>query len=935
MSAETTRPAPVRGVGLPVGAVAGALVGALDGLRASMLSRIDAPGTLSAMLLAACVDALVGAALGGAVELLVRAARWGSARTPRWWARAIGFVVAGALPAAAVAQAIASTSGRVNRLLAAGIVALAALFVAAAGAALAPAIGRLVGGHRAAEATRPVRAAAALLVAPALAAVGGAAVFVFVWRTRAPLRGAALIERELWAAGAAALLPWLVSVGARVALPLRPRVAGAIAGAAALAILLPFGITRWERDLRFVPFEHGLVLLAILAVAAAVARPLSARLASGRRALVASFVAVAVALVGSIEAAGAEAARKALAAHAGVAGPLLAAARTALDFDHDGYPSLLGGGDCDDHDPKRNPAALDVPEDGIDQDCDGADATIASLASPPFHAVPDSVPRDLDVVFVTVDTLRADHLGTYGYGKPTSPEIDRLASEAIVFDNGWAHAPSTRYSMPAIATSRWPSAIAWEDCWGCASWWPRFAASQRTIAEAFKRTGYFTAAFYAFEYFNKSEHRGFERGVDLYDDRRAALHRNVAGPAESVGSSAREISDDAIAFLDAHREGKFFLWLHYYDPHLDYQRHPDVPDFGPDRRGGYDGEIRFTDLQLGRVLARLRELGMWDRTAIVVTGDHGEGLGERGIDAHGYHLYPPQTKVPFILRVPGLPARRIATPIGHVDLAPTLLNLARGEKEPTFLGRSMVDVMSGGAIDDPPPGPVFQEVTYENDNAKRALVTETRQLVWNWTPHNTTECYDLRLGTEGPDQWSTSAGEPDCSRLKAELRRRVALLSLPPDYRDKVAFGVVKPGSAAPAPQVKADARLGDAIRFVGYDLAPGTVVPRGAEVEVTYHFDVLAPLPPGWALFFHLSGPNGYRNLDHVPVGGAYPLERWKPGERIRDRHSFRIDANAPPGTYTIWLGAWHRKDGRLPITPPEAADGDRRARAVTFEVR
>src|SRR4029079_5449528 len=112
----------------------------------------------------------------------------------------------------------------------------------------------------------------------------------------------------------------------------------------------------------------------------------------------------------------------------------------------------------------------------------------------------------------------------------------------------------------------------------------------------------------------------------------------------------------------------------------------EVPSFGDARADLYDGEIRFTDMAVGRVLAPLRELGLWDRTAVVLTGDHGEGFGEHGITEHGFDLYPPQTKVPFIVRVPGLPAQRAKVPVGHIDIAPTLVNLARGRAEPGFMG---------------------------------------------------------------------------------------------------------------------------------------------------------------------------------------------------------------------------------------------------------
>jgi arylsulfatase A-like enzyme len=537
------------------------------------------------------------------------------------------------------------------------------------------------------------------------------------------------------------------------------------------------------------------------------------------------------------------------------------------------------------------------------------------------------VPNDLKILLVTIDTLRADHLGCYGYQRPTSPNLDRLAGESTLFVNGWAHAPSTRYSMPAIATGRWPSAIDWDE----SIWWPRIVPGQRMIAESMKALGYTTAAFYAYLYFNRADQRGFERAVDYYDDTCAALHVNTNGPAESVGTSARQMADKGIAFLQAHGAEKFFLWMHFYDPHLNYERHPEAPNFGNAQADLYDGEIWFTDQQFGRVLDELRTLGLWDKTAIIVVGDHGESLGEHGIVAHGYHLYAPHTKVPFIVRVPGLPAQRLATPVGHVDLAPTMVNLARGPHEPSFLGRSLVDLLAGQPAE-PAPGPVFQEVSYEGNVKRRALVTATHHLIWNWTPDNTTECYDIAHDPgELKDLWGSPAGEPACTQLKEDLRSRVALLSLPPGYADKIAFGVAPAG--APAPSTPLDASIGSSLRVVGYDLSAQSVR-RGDSVELVTHFELRGRMEPGWRLFFHMDGPGGFRNLDHVPVEGAYPMERWHPGQRIRDRLRIAFTAAMPPGSYTVYLGLF-KGNARAPVTPASVSDGRDRLRLATIVVQ
>jgi arylsulfatase A-like enzyme len=839
--------------------------------------------------------------------------------------------LAGAAAASAPVIAIYGTASRNNRFLAAGIVALASLLAGVAAAVLGPALARALPFSRSAsqENRKPVSALGLLVLAPLLAVLLEVAVFFVVWRTRAPLPRDVKVARAIASGAVTALLPWLAS---RVSL-VWPRWSWWKAAAMAVVVFgAPTGVliyVRWAQDFQFMAW-NDVRTVASLVVATLVLALVLPRLGDGnrRRRLSLMIGLPVLAVFAVLLASESEPARKAGSAHTGLTGELLALGQKATDLDHDGYSRFFGGGDCDDRDPERNPSATDWPDDGIDQDCDGKDASTESLRSPPYHPVPAAVPADLKILFVTIDTLRADHLGCYGYNRPTSPAIDKLASESVLFENGWAHAPSTRYSMPAIATGRWPSAIKWDE----SIWWPRIDPSMRTMAEALHDLGYTTGALYAYLYFKLADRRGFERGMDFYDDECAALHMNVNGPMESVGTSSREMADKGIAFLRTHGQEKFFLWMHFYDPHLNYMRHPEAPDFGSRQADLYDNEIWFTDFHFGRVLEELKAQGIWDKTAIVVVGDHGESLGEHNINAHGYHLYSPHTKVPFIVRVPGVPPRHSQTPVGHVDLAPTLVNLARGPHQPAFLGRSFVDLLTG-TNEGTPPQPVFQEVSYEGDVKRRAWVTATHHLIWNWTPDNTTECYDLAHDPgELRDLWGSAEGESECAPLKSDLRNRVALLSLPAGYAEKIADSVFAAGRPAPTPGHALDGTIGDDVRVIGYDLSSDRVSP-GGETTLQVYFESLHPVTRGWRPFFHMDGPAGFRNLDHIPVEGAYPMDRWRPGQHIRDRQIVRFPLSAARGDYTLYFGLF-KGSSRLPVTPAEAQDGKDRLRLATIHV-
>ncbi len=916
---------------------AGLSVGLVDGTRAALAAHAFGKAAAACVLLVVCLDLILGLFAGLLAAGLFSVVAWGARGTFGRAARILGHLLTAGLGGAVGAAAVAMTATRNNRFLASGVVVLAILGSGLLGALLAPVLARLLGrGGKVAVsadavASRSATAAGLLLAAPLGALAAGLVAFVILWQTRAPLRGAGLSTRMAAVGFVAAVLPWLATALSRMA----PAVSRVRAAALALVVFgAPAGVLvrgRWDQDFVFLPWGDiagGVALLLAAALIATLFRrwvfPLRVTLP-----LLTAFGALAVACVFTVGAW--EPARKPATAHAAMAGAVFGGVRLAFDFDRDGYPRVLGGGDCNDRDADINPGAFDWPDDGIDQDCDGRDARVSALQAPAQQPVPDAVLRDLNILFVTIDTLRADHLGTYGYGRATSPEIDRLAAQATVFDSGWAHAPSTRFSMPALATGRWPPAIAWDDCPACDSWWPRMASSQPTIAQVFSRMGYTTAAFYSYSYFKKDNARGFERGVDVYDDRRADLHSNIAGPQESRGSSSREVADDVIAFLDAQKAKKFFAWVHFYDPHLNYEAHPEAPAFGTDASAAYDGEIWYTDHHLGRVLQRLRDLGLYEKTAVVITGDHGEGLGEHGIHAHGYDLYAPQTKVPVIFRVPGLPPRHVAAPVGHVDIAPTMVNLARGTQEPSFLGRSLLDLIATGVPAGPALTPVFQQVDFEGPTVRRALVSRTHHLIWRVVPDNTTECYDLVADPgELRDLWGTAAGDPACGALKVALGERVADLAL-----HKIADGVSAPGGPVPAPQIPADARIGDVVRFIGHDSSAASV-PAGGQVEIVSHFESTKALNPkdGWRMFFHLEGPGGFRNLDHVPVDGAYPLERWRPGQRIRDRQRIGFPVGGPAGTYILYVGLFRRGGERMPVTPPGAADGRDRVPVASITV-
>ena len=872
---------------LAAGALAGAATGLIDGLWSwRQMARFvpEVPGRARALLFLAAAYALF-AALAAAAATLAGLALWRGTRLGHIAARRrarertgtdalvqLSLVLAG-IPALAAALAagywlaVQILSGRkhVGLMLAAAMgIALAALLAAALlalilarplEAALARLAARPGWGRALGSRRAPLVAGGVLLAAAALAAV---------WKTWATL--SLLPLRPLWIALlAVALYP--------PSLPIGRRLAGRISGLRPLV--------------RRAALAAGLVALFLVAL-----------------------------LAGS-----AEGPREAAAAHSGAGAALARALRRLGDLDRDGYSRVLGGGDCDDGDRAVHPGAREVPDDGVDNNCIGGDATARPQPPAPFTPVPAAVPRDLDVLLITIDTLRADHVGAYGYRRATTPRIDALAARGAVFENAWAHAPSTRYSIPAILTGRYPLEVDYVDI---PREWPGISESNTTIAEVMKSRGLTTSAILNYWYFDKK--RRMDQGFDRYDNTNKKLHKGIPGegPARTSGTSARQQTAAAIAELDRITRGgadpaaRFFLWVHYYDPHMDYERHAGTPSFGSGKMDLYDHEIRFTDGQIGALLDHLETIGRAERTAVVITGDHGEGFGEHGIDLHGYHLYAPQTRVPLIVRVPGLVARRVALPAGHVDILPTLANLVGAEPVAGSMGRSLVDVLAGA------PGPadrhVFQQLSYEGNHEMRGAASRACHVIYNVSPDSSWEVYAIDKDPGETHDMSDAPGR--CSASVDALAAWYDQTEIPDGAAQ--ALLAARPAIARPLDVDFDGARL---LEVAGLDRP----VRAGGSIPMSFTFEARgAPLTGGWKVFVHVEGRGRSFQGDHEP---ARPPAWWRAGQFIRYTHPVAVPPGTPPGRYQVWVG-FFRGDKRRAARSASTQVIEDRALAGTVEV-
>jgi len=332
-------------------------------------------------------------------------------------------------------------------------------------------------------------------------------------------------------------------------------------------------------------------------------------------------------------------------------------------------------------------------------------------------------PRGPNVLFVAIDTLRVDHLGAWGYERPTSPAIDAFARSAVRFERAYATAPWTKPSVASMLTGLYPSGH------GAHGVDHALPDSARTLAEILSEEGFATAALVSSTMLSRKN--GFGQGFEIHRMVDAIGHRAVSTPG--VTRAAVTVLRELAA-----QERPFLLFVHYFDPHYAFVAHPDV-DFAAPRAGRltghesmrevrgllgdlspeelaflrdlYDEEIRFTDAGVEALLGALVELGLEEDTVVVLTADHGEEFLERGWLGHTRSLYDELVRVPLAIRAPGAAPREVATPVSLASLTPTLLDLVGVDADGGFQAPSLAGVVRGETS--PERAVVLSEVDYE------------------------------------------------------------------------------------------------------------------------------------------------------------------------------------------------------------------------------
>ncbi len=296
-----------------------------------------------------------------------------------------------------------------------------------------------------------------------------------------------------------------------------------------------------------------------------------------------------------------------------------------------------------------------------------------------------------NVVLVTVDTLRADHLRAYGYEAVKTPAINALAAEGVLFENVIVQTPITLPSHASILTGTYPFYHGLQDVVG------RLRDGVPTLAEWFKEQGYATGAVVGSSVLLSQW--GLSRGFDFYEDNFPTQGiRQV--DFSRVERPANHVIDLALRWVEGKRDQPFFLWIHLYDPHDPYE--PPEPFASQYRDQPYDGEVEFIDSELGRFFEVLKQWGLYQDSLIVFTSDHGESLGEHKEKYHAYYIYDCSLRIPLVFRVPPhlsrgqlSPGSRIPNQVRSVDIAPTVMQLLGKQVTEWIQGEGLVAMMAG------------------------------------------------------------------------------------------------------------------------------------------------------------------------------------------------------------------------------------------------
>jgi choline-sulfatase len=356
-----------------------------------------------------------------------------------------------------------------------------------------------------------------------------------------------------------------------------------------------------------------------------------------------------------------------------------------------------------------------------------APATSATPTTPGSSAAPSAsvaaveASKPSNVLFVTIDSLRAD-MPWNGYPRAIAPNLSALAEKCTTYTNAYSVSSYTAKSVAAFLSGQYPSTL-----YRSGFFFANYGTANQFMAERLHESGIATLAWFGHMYFSRA--KGLEQGFDEW--------RTVPGITFDAQTD-NHVTSDKMTALGIELLGKpelktkqFFAWGHYMDPHDQYNRHEEAPNFGNKARDKYDQEIFYTDLWVKKLLDFVDQQSFAKDTYLVISADHGEAFGEHGMYKHAFELWDVLTRVPLIVCGPGVKAQRITERRSHIDLVPTFLDLLGHKPAPELSGKSLRPELTG---QEAPKNrePIYLELTEDSHNPpRRAIIRGDYKLIWS------------------------------------------------------------------------------------------------------------------------------------------------------------------------------------------------------------
>ena len=601
------------------------------------------------------------------------------------------------------------------------------------------------------------------------------------------------------------------------------------------------------------------------------------------------------------------------------------------DADGDQFGALMGGADKSPFDPWVYPGAPEIPGNGKDDNCVMGDAPegFNPPKNPGFVGIPARWKnRKFNILFITLDAVRSDHLSCYGYKRLTSPNIDRLAADGVLFKRSYSNGTGTILSIPSFFSGKYMSQLQCHNLGSDASIRVLYPDTY-TMPDYLREKGFMTVAVGAHGYLEFVNEQG---GWDIFSNPK----NKRVGPK---GISSKEVTERAIDFAGKYLPlYKTFMWVHYYDPHDQYVPHRDGKSFGRGTENLYDGEIHYTDHHLGRLLESWSGLSPLP-TVIIISSDHGESLGEHGIQYHNLNFYEPIVGVPLIFHLPGEKEGHVAhDPVALIDIFPTLRNLLGDEPMEDHFGRSLCGEIFYRAGN--PDRKIYHEaqfIQFKRFWAKRGITTKDNLFVWDLLS-GSEELYDKRSDPKELRNLITS--EPElAAKLRGDLHEKMEAVGVDTpranycNYRRPVggsrfypraAPELVEPYILNNLPEKigkRVLVRFGeDNFDLIGLTVDPVTVAEK-RKVSVDLYFKSMKRLEKNYKIFVHLQGKKGKwrsykKGYDHWPAQNLLPTHEWPEGGIIVDSFEFNIPRGWGDGELKLLFGFYmpgSRK--RLPV--------------------